>query len=287
MLNYAHPEVLVETQWLAEQLDNPNVCLIEGSINPKSYKNGHIPGAISWNVFSELMLSNDRTNFDPAVMERLLSRSGISNNSTIIVCGEHPAIGTAIFWLLKVFGHKDVRVLNGDPQKWVAEGGLLTTEQIKVTQTQYSVQTINTDLRVMYEDVRQAMERQDCVLIDVRTPQEYSGEWFNVKPPEGDERTGHIPGAIHIPFELTLNENGTFRSVEELQALYHSKGITPDKNAIAYCAVGARSAHTCFVLKYLLGYPNVRNYYGSWNEWSRFPDAPIEKNSDRLTQTTS
>jgi thiosulfate/3-mercaptopyruvate sulfurtransferase len=261
--------------------------LIEGSINSETYNNGHIPGAISWNVLNELMLSDDRTNFDPVVMERLLSRSGISNNSTVIVCGEHPAIGTAIFWLLKVFGHQDVRVLNGDCQKWLAEGRLLTKEQPKVTQTQYSVQTVHTNLRVTYEDVRQAMERQDCVLIDVRSPQEYSGEWFNMKAPVGDERTGHIPGAIHIPFELTLNENGTLKSVEELQALYNSKGITTDKEAISYCAVGARSAHTCFVLKYLLGYPNVRNYYGSWNEWSRIPDAPIEKNSDGLSPMTN
>ncbi|MUH00321.1 sulfurtransferase [Scytonema sp. UIC 10036] len=281
MFNYAHPEVLVDTQWVAEQLSNPNVCLIEGGINPDTYKNGHIPGAIFWNAFTELMLPDDRTNFDPACIERLLGRSGITNNSTVIVYGEHPAIGAALFWLLKVFGHQDVRVLNGDRQKWVAEGGLLTTEQPTVTPTQYSVQTVDVDLRVIYEDVRQAMDRKDCVLIDVRSPQEYSGEWFNIKPPVGDERTGHIPGAIHIPYELALNEDGTFKSVEELLALYHSKGITVDKEAIAYCAVGARSAHTCFVLKYLLGYPHVRNYYGSWNEWSRFPDAPIEKNSVR------
>ncbi len=148
-----------------------------------------------------------------------------------------------------------------------------------MTPTQYRVQKPDARLRALYEDVRESIGRKDRVLVDVRSLQEYSGEWFFDKPPQGTERAGHIPSAMHVYYELALNEDGTFKPKEELQALYHDKGITADKEAIAYCAVRARSGHTWFVLKYLLGYPHVRNYDGSWNEWSRLPDTAIEKSS--------
>jgi thiosulfate/3-mercaptopyruvate sulfurtransferase len=276
MINYAHPEVIVDTQWVADHLSDPNIRLIEVDPAPHAYEAGHIKGAVFWNAIADLMVLDGYNNFDPPAFEALLARSGITNDTTVIAYSDIPAGGAWIFWLLKVFGHRDVRVLNGGRRKWIAEERPLTTQSI-VTPTQYRIQKPDASLRALHEDVRESIKRTDRVLVDVRTPQEYSGEWFYAKPPEGDERTGHIPGAVHIYYEQALNDDGTFKSIEELQALYSGKGITPDKEAIAYCAVGARSGHTWFVLKYLLGYPHVRNYDGSWNEWSRLPDALIEK----------
>jgi thiosulfate/3-mercaptopyruvate sulfurtransferase len=276
MSQYAHPEVLVDTQWLNYRLSDPNICLIEVGMNPQVYNEGHIPGAVFWNAISDLLLPDFRINFDPAAVKKLLARSGITKDTTIVTAStDYPATGALLFWLLKVFGHDDVRVLNGGRQKWIAEGRPLTTEIPAITPTQYYVPAPNENLRAFCDDVQQAIARVDRVLVDVRTPQEYNGECFMTHPPKGDERAGHIPGAIHVPYEMTLNEDGTFKSVEELQALYQDKGITPDRQIITYCAVGGRSGYAWFVLKYLLGYSDVRNYDGSWNEWSR-SNLPIE-----------
>lgn len=170
------------------------------------------------------------------------------------------------------------RLLNGGCKKWQMEGRpIITTEPPIITPTSYRAKTADVSLRVLREEVLESIKRTDRVLVDVRTPQEYSGELFMLKPPEGSQRTGHIPGVAHVNYDLVLNDDGSFKSVEELQAIYEDKGITPDKEIIPYCAVGARSGHTWFVLKYLLGYPNVRNYDGLWHEWSQFPDMPVEK----------
>lgn len=228
-----------------------------------------IPGAIIWNSFTDLMLPDYGINLDKANIEKLLSRSGITNDSTVIVYGELPAVGGWIFWLLKVFGHQDVRVLNGSRATWIAEKRPLAQVQPVVNPTPYRAKEPDANLRSRYEDVLNSIEQPDNVILDVRTPQEYSGEWFYDKPPEGEQRTGHIPSAVHLYYESALNEDGTLKPVEELRNIYESKAITAGKEIITYCVVGARSAHTWFVLKYLLGYPNVRNYDGSWNEWSR------------------
>lgn len=277
MSQHAHPEVLVDTQWVFDHLNNPNVRLIEADMSPEIYNAGHIPSAVFWNVSADLLLPDYRINFDIPALEELLSRSGISKDITVIAYGDFPATGAWLFWLLKVFGHRDVRVFNGGRQKWIAEGRPLTTQQPNIVPTHYHAQSPDANLRAFCDDVRESIGRADRVLVDVRSPQEYKGEWFFTKPPEQTERAGHIPGAVHVSYELTLNEDGTFKPIEELQALYSSKGITPDKEAIAYCAIGGRSGHTWFVLKYLLGYPNVRNYDGSWNEWSRLSHMPIEE----------
>lgn len=277
MFSYAHPEVIVDTQWVAEHLSDPKVRLVEGDLGSQAYNVGHIPGAVFWNFFTDIMLADGHTNFDTDSWERLLERSGIANDTIVIVYGDLPATGGWIFWLLKVLGHQDVRVLNGGRRKWIAEGRPLTNEQLIVTPTQYRVQNLDPGLRALHKDVRESIGRTDRVLVDVRSPQEYNGEWFYNKPPEGTERTGHIPSATHVYYELALNDDGTFKPITELQALYGGKDITADKEVITYCAVGARSGHTWFVLKYLLGYPHVRNYDGSWNEWSRLPNTPIEK----------
>ena len=275
--DYTHPEVLVDTQWIANHLSDPNVRLIEGDTSSHAYDTGHIPGAVFWNLFTDLMLPNQHLNFDAVAIEGLLSRSGITNNTTVIAYGDYPAVGGFIFWLLKVFGHHDVRVLNGGRRKWVAEGRSLTAESSIVTPTHYRAQNADAALRVLYEDVRNSLGQKEHVLVDVRSPEEYRGEWFMMAPPKGTERAGHIPGAVHVNYELALNDDGTFKSSKELLALYESKGITADKDVITYCAIGGRSGHTWFVLKYLLGYPHVRNYDGSWNEWSQLPDTSIEK----------
>ncbi|AFY55601.1 rhodanese-related sulfurtransferase [Rivularia sp. PCC 7116] len=269
MPNYVHPEVLVDTQWLAEHLNDEKVRIVEVNANPQANPNEVIPGAVLWNSFKDLMLPDYRINLDKANIEEILSRSGIANNSTIIVYGEVPGVGGWIFWLLKIFGHQDVRILNGGRRKWVAEKRPLAPVQPVVNQTLYSAQEPDGNLRVLFEDVCKSINQADRVIVDVRTPQEYSGEWFYDKPPENNERAGHILSAVHVYYESALNEDGTLKPIEELRNVYESKDITPDKTIIPYCAVGARSAHTWFVLKYLLGYPNVLNYDGSWNEWSR------------------
>ncbi len=173
-------------------------------------------------------------------------------------------------------GHRDVRVMNGGRKKWISEGRPLVTEIPTIKTTTYTAQEPDSNIRALREQVQGAIGNLDRVLVDVRTPQEYCGELFTMKPPEGTQRAGHIPGAVHIFYELALNEDETFKSAQELYALYSSKGIIPDKEVITYCAIGARSAHTWFVLKYLLGYENVRNYDASWNEWGSLSDTPVE-----------
>lgn len=246
-------------------------------INPQPYQDAHIPGAVFWNIFRDLLLPDWRINLDVNSFERLMSKSGITNDAMVIAYGSYPGTGAWIFWLLKLFGHQDVRVLNGGYQKWKLENRPLAKELSTFSQVPYSAKTPDNSLRVLYEEVQASIGRSDRILLDVRTEKEYSGEWFFDRPAKEDERTGHILGALHIEHLLTLNEDGTFKSFDELQALYSSKGITSDKEVFPYCAIGGRSGYTWFVLKYLLGYPKVRNYDGSWNEWSRLPDMVIAK----------
>ena len=276
MTPYAHPDVLVDTQWLADHLKDPNLRIIEANMIPDAHQDAHIPGAVFWHIPKDLHLSDWRMNLDPEAIAQLLSRSGITPDTTVVGYGSYPGTGGLIFWLLKLFGHQSVRVLNGGHQKWLAEGRPVTSALSTFTPTAYTVKPPDQSLRVLSEEVCSALDRPDQVLLDVRTMEEYQGKQFLMKPPEGNERAGHIPGAAHVEHILTLNEDGTFKSFDELQALYRSNGVTPDKEVFPYCAVGARSGYVWFVLKYLLGYPKVRNYDGSWNEWSRLPNVPIE-----------
>ena len=276
MSQYAHPEVLVDSQWLLDHLTDSTVRVVEVDMSPEPYKDAHIPGAVFWNIFADLLLPDLRMNLEASAIEYLLSRSGISNDTTVVAYGSYLGTGAWIFWLLKLFGHEKVWVLNGGHQKWVAEGRPVTAELSTYAAVQYHAKMPDASLRVSHPEVQAFLGQSDRVLLDVRTNQEYQGEVFMLKPPEGTERAGHIPGAVHVEHSLTLNQDGTFKSMEELQALYSSKGITADREVFPYCAIGGRSAYTWFVLKYLLGYPKVRNYDGSWNEWSRLSDVAIK-----------
>lgn len=277
MSQYAHPSVLIDTQWLENHLNDPNVRIIEVNMSPEPYKNAHIPGAVFWNIFTDLLLPDFKINLDAIAFQKLMARSGITNNTTVIAYGSYPGTGAWIFWLLQVFGHENVKVLNGGYQKWKSEGRPLATELSTFLATDYRARATDAHLRVLHNEVQASIGRSDCVLLDVRTIQEYSGEWFFDQPPKAGQLTGHIPGAVHLEHTLILNQDGTFKSFKELKNLYDSKGITADKEVFPYCTIGARSGYIWFVLKYLLGYPNVRNYDGSWNEWSRLPDVAIEK----------
>ncbi len=272
MSKYAHPEVLIDTQWLEDNLNNPNVRILEVDASPDPYKDAHILGAVFWNFMTDLLQPNFSMNLEISNIEKLLSQSGITNDTTVIAYGSYPGTGAWIFWLLKLFGHDNVRVLNGGHQKWVASGRPVTSELSTFAPTQYRATAPDSSLRVLYEEVRSSIGQKERVLLDVRTFEEFKGELFMIKPPEGTERAGHIPGAVQ-----TLNEDGTFKSFDELQSIFTSKGVTPDKEIFPYCAIGGRSAYTWFVLKYLLGFKSARNYDGSWNEWSQHPESPIEK----------
>ncbi len=276
---YAHPETVVSTDWVAEHLNDPAVRLVEVDVDTAAYDQGHIPGAVSLNWKTELQDQVTRDIVDQRQLEELLGRRGIGNDTTIVLYGDNNNwFGAYAFWLLKVYGHQDVRVMNGGRKKWVDEGRALTTEVPDYPAADYRARPADLSIRTFRDDVRAVLGNAAYGLVDVRSPAEYTGELL--APPglsETAQRGGHIPGAQNIPWSQAVREDGTFKSPEELRALYEGKGITSDKNVIAYCRIGERSSHTWYVLKYLLGYPNVRNYDGSWTEWGSIIGAPIEK----------
>jgi thiosulfate/3-mercaptopyruvate sulfurtransferase len=277
MTDYAHPEVLVSTQWVADHLHDAKVRLLDVQLNPAAYNAGHIPGAVFWSAVGTILQPDYRVNFDQAAFEGLCARSGIANDSTVVAYSDHSAVAPWVFWYFRLFGHRDVRVINGGRKKWIEEGRPLSTETPTVAATSYIARPPDLASRALQPQVRAAINALDKVLIDTRRPEEYRGEVFMLEPPKENERAGHIPGATYAYYEDALNADETFKSRDELAAMYAAKGITPEKESITYCAVGIRAAHTLFVLKYLLGYPQVRSYDGSWNEWGRLVDTPIEK----------
>jgi thiosulfate/3-mercaptopyruvate sulfurtransferase len=276
---YARPEALVDTEWVAAQKDDPNICLVEVDVDTSAYETGHIPGAIGWNWQIDLQRRPSRDIPTKEEWEALLSRSGIANDSTVVLYGDNNNWFAAFaLWLFKLYGHEDTRLMNGSRSKWIDEGRELTTEVPTPTATTYQAQEANLALRAYRDDVAATIGRADRGLVDVRSPQEYSGELLAPAnlPQEGAQRGGHVPGAQSIPWATAVNTDGTFKAAAELQQIYGSKGITAENPTIAYCRIGERSAHTWFVLSHLLGHPDVRNYDGSWTEWGSLIGAPIE-----------
>lgn len=277
MANYANPSALVSVHWLAERLDDPQVRVIEIHHDRAPYDAGHIPGAVFWHGLTTLLQPDFRTNFDGASVEALLAQSGIAGDTTVVVYSDDSMIAPWGYWFLKSVGHDDVRVLDGGRKRWVAEGRQLTTAVPEVSPATHAAQVPDAERRATLDQVRAAVGDPEQLLLDVRTAAEYRGDVFMLGPPQGAERGGHIPGAVHLYYEEALNADGTFKSADDLSAVYAGRGVTADQRVTTYCAVGMRSAHTWFVLAELLGYPDVRSFDGSWNVWGRLPDTPIER----------
>lgn len=277
---YAHPEMLVDTAWVANHANQPNVRLVEVDVDTSSYEQGHIPGAIGWNWQRDTQEQVIRDIPSCENFEELLERSGISNDTTVVLYGDNNNWFAAYaLWLMQYYGHDNVRLMNGGRQKWLAEGRELTTEVPQVERGEYTIGQIYNHLRALRPFVEESVGNGGRVMVDVRSPDEYSGKLLapaNI-PQEGSQRGGHIPGAANIPWASAVGEDGVFKSRAELEEIYGGKGITADKQVIAYCRIGERSSHTWFALKYLLGYPDVRNYDGSWTEWGSSIGVPVEK----------
>ena len=279
MTDYRHPEVLVTTEWVARNMENDKVLLIEIDIDTTAYHKGHIENAVGWNWQSQLQNNVRRDLPGQREFEELCSKSGISNDSTVVLYGDHENWFAAnAFWQFKYFGHKDVRLMNGGRKKWELEARSLTTEPPNITPGRYKAGKPDPSVRAKREHIFEIMDRKNAVLLDVRSPDEFTGRV--IAPPgmtETAQRAGHIPGAINIPWSRAVRADGTFKPYEELVELYGSHGVGPDREVVAYCRIGERSSHTWFVLKYLLGHENVSNYDGSWTEWGNLVEAPIEK----------
>ncbi len=279
MSDYAHPEVLVSTEWVAARSKDPGIRLVEVDVDTTSYDQGHIPGALAWNWQTELQDAIRRDLAEPRAFEELLGKAGISPDTTIVLYGDNNNWFAAwAFWQLKYYGHDKSLIMNGGRKKWLEEKRPLTTEKPSYPATTYKVKTSNASIRAKRDHVFAALDNRTAKLVDVRSVDEYTGKI--IAPPgmtETAQRAGHIPGAANIPWSQAVNEDGTFKSADALKQLYSSKGITGDTEVIAYCRIGERSSHTWFVLKYLLGFEKVRNYDGSWTEWGNLIGAPIEK----------
>lgn len=278
MGSYKHPEVLVSTEWAAKNLGAPGLRLVEVDVDTTSYDKGHIPGAVGWNWQTQLQDGVRRDLIEKEALEELLGKSGISNDTPILLYGDNNNWFAAYaFWQLKYYGHENVRLIDGGRKKWVAEGRELTTDTPQVREEAYHAKRPDDSIRAYRADVLRIVEKEGHgQLVDVRSVDEFTGKIL--APPglaETALRAGHIPGAQNVPWVQAANEDGTFKSYEELEKLYRGKGINGSEPVIAYCRIGERSSHTWFVLKYLLGYPNVKNYDGSWTEWGNLVGAPI------------
>jgi Rhodanese-related sulfurtransferase len=281
MSGYAHPEALVDTAWVADHLNDPKVRIVECDEDILLYDQGHIPGAVKIDWVGELNDPIIRDYLDRERFEQLMVSKGISNDTTVVFYGDkHNWWATYALWVFKLFGHPDARIMNGGRAKWIAEGRPLTREVPSYPPGEYHASDRNdAAIRAFRDQVLAHIRQSGTALVDVRSPQEYTGERLHMPeyPQEGALRGGHIPTAVNIPWASAVREDSTFKSADELRELYASKGITPDKDVIAYCRIGERSSHTWFVLTYLLGYPKVRNYDGSWTEWGNAFGLPIEK----------
>jgi thiosulfate/3-mercaptopyruvate sulfurtransferase len=279
MAEYAHPEVLVSTDWVAQHRNDPNLRLVEVDVDTNAYSEGHIPGAIAWAWKTQLADTVQRDILSKEAFEQLLSSSGIGNDTTVILYGDNNNWFAAwAFWQAKIYGHRDIRLMDGGRKKWLAENRELTTDVHTPVKTSYRAGQPDLSLRSFLPQVQAAQQKNAAKLVDVRSPQEFTGELLAPPGlPETCQRGGHIPGARSIPWSKATNDDGTFRNADELKTLYAGEGIDGSQPVISYCRIGERSSHTWFVLKYLLGYPNISNYDGSWTEWGNLVGAPVER----------
>ena len=281
---YAHPQRLVSTEWVAENVGAPGVVVVESDEDVLLYETGHVPGAVKIDWHTDLNEPDTRDYVDGEQFAELMSRKGISRDDTVVIYGDKSNWWAAYaLWVFTLFGHPDVRLMDGGRDKWIAEGRELTTDATEVTQAEYPVVERNdAPVRAYREDVLAALGTTP--LIDVRSPQEYTGERTHMPdyPQEGTLRGGHIPTAASVPWARAAAEDGTFKSRAELEAIYRDEvGLQPGDDVIAYCRIGERSSHTWFVLTHLLGYETVRNYDGSWTEWGNAVRVPVAQGEER------
>jgi thiosulfate/3-mercaptopyruvate sulfurtransferase len=280
-LKYTHPDVLCETDWLADNLKNSGIKILEVDYDVENaYKQGHIPGAYMVRWKKDINDPTRRDIINKQQFETLMSRIGATPETELILYGDFNNWFAAFaLWVFQYYGHRKIKILNGGRRKWEIENREYTKEEPIPKSSKYIAQPPDEGIRAYLPDVKRAIERAETVLVDVRSAKEFSGEITAPPeyPMEHAQRGGHIPGAQNIPWAQAVREDGTFKTADELKALYEGKGITPDKHVICYCRIGERSSHSWFVLKYLLGYPSVRNYDGSWTEWGNMIGNPIER----------
>jgi thiosulfate/3-mercaptopyruvate sulfurtransferase len=279
MSDYVHPEALVSTEWVAQHSKDSNVRVAEVDVDTTEYAKGHVPGAFGWNWTTQLCDTVRRDILPKAQFEKLMSEAGISNDTIVILYGDNNNWFAAwALWQMKMYGHKDVRLMNGGRKKWLAEGREVSQDVPTAAVTAYKASGPDNSLRAFLDQVQASVQGQRSALVDVRSPGEFTGEILAPPGlPETCQRGGHIPGARSIPWGKACNEDGTFKSFDELKALYDGEGVDGSKPIIAYCRIGERSSHSWFVLSYLLGYDHVRNYDGSWTEWGNLVGAPVER----------
>lgn len=281
---YAHPEAIVDTDWLEEHLQDPNIRIIESNEDVLLYDTGHIPGAVHIDWRSDLQDDEVRDYISPAKFAEVCRKNGISSKTVCVFYGDKANWWACYaLWVFRLFGHDRVKILDGGRDKWVAEGRPVTREKPKWPATAYAEppKRLDDEIRAFFADtLKQSQEKKP--LIDVRSPGEFSGEVTHMPeyPQEGVLRGGHVPGARSVPWKMAANDDSTFKPVDQLRAIYSENcNLQTDDDIIAYCRIGERSSHTWFVLTYLLGYRNVRNYDGSWTEWGNMVRAPIAKGS--------